>query len=216
MIRVGELFSDIPRELKELFAISEYPWEIVRALKEFMKCAPQLDGFSEISKGVFAKSDATIAQSALIIPPAIICSGAEIRHGAYLRGNVYVGEGCVVGNSTEIKNSILLPRSAAPHYNYVGDSILGAEAHLGAGAVTSNLKADKSNVKVHADKDYETGMRKLGAIVGDKAEIGCGCILNPGTVIGRESNVYPALSVRGAVAPFSIMKAPGKIIRKRR
>ena len=158
---------------------------------------------------------ATIADSAIIMPPAVISSGAEIRHCAYIRGSVYIGRGAVVGNSTEVKNAILMDGAQAPHYNYVGDSVLGSRAHMGAGAVTSNLKSTGGTVVIHGEKEIDTGMRKMGALIGDGAEIGCGCVLNPGAVIGRESIVYPLTSVRGTVAPYSVMKDKDTVIKRR-
>ena len=158
---------------------------------------------------------ARMARSVLMTGPAIICAGAEVRHSAFLRGNTIVGEGAVVGNSCELKNVILFNRVQVPHYNYVGDSILGYRAHMGAGAVTSNVKSDKTLVKIHAaDGDVETGLKKVGAMLGDGVEVGCGSVLNPGTVIGRNSNIYPLSSVRGCVAPNSIYKKQGEVVER--
>lgn len=213
-VRSDELFSVIPPELCELFAGSTYPWEIIGKIKEYLSKIKLDDGFTEISEGVFVGRDVKISPTAEIHPPAVICDGAEIRQGAYLRGAVYVGRGCVVGNSTEVKNSLLFDGANVPHYNYVGDSILGAKAHMGAGAIASNLKADKSNVTVHADRDYPTGLRKLGAILGDGADIGCGCVLNPGTVVGKNTNIYPMTPVRGVVPECAIMKSAETVVKK--
>ena len=159
---------------------------------------------------------AKVAPTACLTGPAIIGAGAEIRHCAFLRGKILVGEGAVVGNSTELKNVILFNKVQVPHYNYVGDSILGYKAHMGAGSITSNVKSDKCLVKVHAeDGDIETGLKKFGAMIGDNVEVGCGSVLNPGTVIGRESNIYPLSSVRGCVNSHSIYKKQGEVAEKR-
>ncbi|MBO5907428.1 MAG: UDP-N-acetylglucosamine pyrophosphorylase [Clostridia bacterium] len=213
-VRCKDLFDKIPVELAELFEGAEFPWEIIGKIKAYLSEIKLCDEFTEIKEGVYVGRDVKISPTAEIIPPAIICEGAEIRQGAYLRGAVYVGRGCVVGNSTEIKNSLLFDGANVPHYNYVGDSILGAKSHMGAGAIASNLKADKSNVTVHADKDYPTGLRKLGAILGDGADIGCGCVLNPGTVVGKNTNIYPMTPVRGVVPECAIMKSADTVVKK--
>ncbi len=213
-VRCDELFENIPPELQKLFSGVTYPWEVIGKIKEYLTSLELPDSFREISEGVFVEGNVKIAPSAEIIPPAIICDGAEIRQGAYLRGAVFVGRKCVVGNSTEIKNSLLFDGANVPHYNYVGDSILGGKAHMGAGAIASNLKADKSNVTVHADEDYPTGLRKLGAILGYGADVGCGCVLNPGTVVGKNTNIYPLTSVRGVVAEHAIMKNADTVVKK--
>ena len=173
-----------------------------------------LVGFTRLGKDVLVGEGVQIPTSACIEGRAIIASGASVRHGAYLRGNVIISEGCVVGNSTEIKNSILLPEAKAPHYNYVGDSILGAGAHLGAGVICSNLKSDQSSVVIHYGDGIETNQRKLGAIVGDYAEIGCGSVLNPGAVIGRRTTVYPLNALRGVYPEDSIVKSNGLTVKK--
>ena len=145
--------------------------------------------------------------SPVIIPPAIIGRGTVLRTGAFIRGPVIIGEGCVIGNSTEVKHSILLDNVQIPHYNYVGDSVLGNHAHLGAGAICSNLKSDKSNVVIHAETDIDTRQKKLGAIIADNVEIGCGCVLNPGTIIGKRTVIYPLTSVRGVYPADTIVKS---------
>ena len=208
-VRISELFEDIPSELCELFSGCIYPWEVILKIGEFLSERFNREGFTELYPDVLVGKGVKISPIAEIVGPAVICDGAEIRQGAYIRGNAYIGRDCVVGNSTEIKNALLLDGADAPHYNYVGDSILGRGAHMGAGAVASNLKSDKSSVTVHGDVDYPTGMRKLGAVLGDGAEIGCGCVLNPGTVVGRGAIIYPLTSVRGVVPEFSIMKGQG-------
>ena len=174
-----------------------------------------IEGFTEIKAGVLVGRSVKIHESAVIEPPAVIGHGCEVRVGAYIRGNVITGENCVIGNSSELKNCILLSRVQVPHYNYVGDSVLGNRAHMGAGAICSNLKSDKGNVVVKSDEIYETGLRKFGAILGDGAEIGCGSVLNPGTVIGRESSVYPLTSVRGVIPCGCIVKSSHEtVVRK--
>lgn len=174
------------------------------------------DDFREIEKGIFVHRGAHFSKNATLVAPCIIDDGAEIRHSAYLRGNTLVGKGCVVGNSCELKSAILFDGATVPHFNYVGNSILGYKAHLGAGAVISNLKSDKSNVTIKLDSEkIDTGVRKFGALVGDYVEVGCGSVLNPGTVIMPHSNVYPLSSVRGTVPPSSIYKSHDNIVKKR-
>lgn len=218
MVRINDLFRDIPDCLAPLFCGREYPWEVFRAFREYVDLLIEkgIPGFEEYSPGVLIGEGVRISDGVSITPPAIIGRNTELRPGAYLRGYVVCGEGCVIGNSTEVKNAILFDRVQIPHYNYVGDSILGCGSHLGAGSVCSNLKNDGTSVVVHADKDYETGLRKLGAILADGANVGCGCVLNPGTVIGRGSAVYPLLSVRGCVPEDSIMKSVGNIVKKQK
>lgn len=216
MISNKSLFLSTPPYLTALFAQCEYPWQVLDKLSgyinELMSSPPE--GFTEYAPGVFIGEGVKIAECVSISAPAIIGKNTEIRHGAFLRGGIITGEGCVIGNSTEIKNSVLLDRVQIPHYNYVGDSILGNGAHLGAGAVLSNLKADGKIVAVHADKDYKTGRRKLGAILADGANVGCGAVLNPGTVICRDSVVYPLTSVRGVICADSIVKSMDNITKR--
>ena len=214
-IKTEDLFEYIPPHLRRLFESCEYPWQIVARISEYINemLRNGIEGYSLYSDGVLVGKGASISPSAHISPPAIIGEECEIRVGAYIRGNVILGRGAVVGNSTELKNCILLDGAQAPHYNYVGDSLLGVRAHLGAGAICSNLRSDGREVIVRADTDYPTGMRKLGAILGDRAEIGCGCVLNPGTIIGKNSRIYPLTSVRGIVPPDCIMKSPNEIVR---
>ena len=209
MVSNKSLFLSTPPYVSPLFERYDYPWEILSSLGAYIEelISSGIDGFSEYAPGVLIGEGVKIAEGASITPPAIIGHNTEIRHGAFLRGGVITGAFCVIGNSTEIKNSILLDRVQIPHYNYVGDSILGNGSHLGASAVLSNLKADGSDVTVHADIDYKTGRRKLGAILADGANVGCGAVLNPGTVICNNSIVYPLVSVRGTVPPKSILKS---------
>ena len=212
-IQVRGLFECRSDLLRPLFE-KEYPWEILSALPAAIKALIDngIDGYTEYADGVLMGSGVTVAPTAVILPPAIIGAGTEIRPGAYLRGNVIIGENCVIGNSTEIKNAVLLDHVQVPHYNYVGDSILGNGAHLGAGAICSNLRSDKKNIVIHAEKDYPTGLRKIGGFVGDGAEIGCGCVLNPGTVIGKNTSVYPLVSLRGCYPGNSIVKSTKRIV----
>ncbi len=195
-----------------------YPYFALPHIKDIiLKIIENLDTeeFYTPTPGVYISKSATVAPSAYIAPPAVIFHRAEIRHCAYIRGSVLVGNDCVVGNSTELKNCILFDNVDVPHFNYVGDSILGYKAHLGAGAIISNIKSDKKNVIIrNGDERLETGLRKMGAIVGDRAEIGCNSVLNPGTIIGRNSNVYPTSCVRGVLDENSIFKNSGAVIIK--
>lgn len=212
-IKTNELFDSVPELLCDLFKDKEYPWEILPEIKRLI-LSLDLKDYTEISDGVYVGKNVKISDKATIIPPAIIGDDTEIRPGAYLRGNVIIGKNCVIGNSTEIKNSILFDNVAAPHYNYIGDSIIGNYAHLGAGVILSNLKSDKSDITVKGVKSYPTCLRKMGSVIGDNAEIGCGCVLNPGTVIGKNSTVYPLISVRGVVPACSIVKSNTKTVPK--
>ncbi len=173
-----------------------------------------LSGFTEISKGVWVGEKVKIYPTATVEAPAIIGSGTEIRPGAYIRGNVITGKNCVLGNSSEFKNCVLLDGVQAPHYNYVGDSVLGNKAHLGAGTICSNLKSDGKPVVVHGKKDYPTGLRKVGAILGDNADVGCSCVLNPGTVIGNNTSVYPNTTLRGIYPENCIIKSSSNIVKR--
>lgn len=174
-----------------------------------------LDGYIEIAPSVLVGKNVKIAKTATIEPPAIIGNDVEIRPGVYLRGNVIIGDKCVIGNSTELKNCILLEHVQVPHYNYVGDSILGNYAHLGAGSICSNLKSDGKNVIIHADKEYETNLRKIGAILANHTDIGCGSVLNPGTIVGKNTQVYPLTMLRGVYPNDSIVKGSKKIVLKK-
>lgn len=203
---------------KDIFAGATYPWEVLSKISEFIvKLGNTLpEGLYE-KKGdnVWIARNATVYPSACINGPAIIDEEAEVRHCAFIRGNAIVGKGAVVGNSTELKNVILFNKVQVPHYNYVGDSILGYKAHMGAGSITSNVKSDKTLVVVKAGEDIlETGLKKFGAMLGDHVEVGCNSVLNPGTVIGREANVYPTSMVRGYIPAHSIYKKQGEIADK--
>jgi len=196
-----------------------YPWEVLAHIEAFIleigKALPN-DEYEERENHVWIHRSANIFPSAYIGKNVIVGKDVQVRHCAFIRENAIIGEGAVVGNSTELKNVILFDQVEVPHYNYVGDSILGYKAHMGAGSITSNVRADKGNVKVHAeDGDIDTGRMKVGAMLGDHAEIGCGSVLNPGTVIGRNSNVYPLSSVRVCVNENSIYKNQGEIAEKK-
>ena len=212
-----DLFEcDIPF-LKKYFDEAKYPWELLPRIKEIIKNALEtgLPGYHLLKEGVLVGENVSIAETATIIAPAIIGNDVEIRPGAYLRGNVIVGDKSVLGNSSEFKNCILLYHAQAPHYNYVGDSILGNYAHMGAGSICSNLKSDGKNIVVHGEEEYETGLRKIGAILADHADVGCGSVLNPGTVIGKNTQIYPLSMVRGVVPENSIYKDRDNIVDKR-
>ena len=203
---------------KELLEQFTYPWEVLAHIGDFVERLGETlpkDEYANPAEGIWIHKSAHIAPTAGIIAPVIIGPEAEVRHCAFIRGKVIVGKGAVVGNSTELKNVILFDGVQVPHYNYVGDSILGYKAHMGAGSITSNVRSDKALVKVHAeDGDIETELKKVGAFIGDEGEIGCNSVLNPGTVIGKKSNVYPLSSVRGCVNANSIYKKEGVIVEK--
>lgn len=200
----------------DLMKQAEYPWELLPQISSFIiKLGNTLpkDRFTEISEHVWIAKSASVAPTACVNGPVIIDEEAEIRHCAFIRGNAIIGKGAVVGNSTELKNVILFNKVQVPHYNYVGDSILGFKAHMGAGSITSNVKSDKTLVIVKADEEQlETGLKKFGAMLGDYVEVGCNSVLNPGTVIGRNTNIYPTSSVRGWIPADSIYKDKGEIV----
>ena len=194
-----------------------YPWEALKGIKELiLKLGPTLgDDYEEVKSQVGVHKTATVFPTAYLGAPCIIGPNTEVRHGAFIRGTALVGADCVVGNSVELKNVILFDHVQTPHYNYVGDSILGYYSHMGAGSITSNVKADKKLVVVHnGTEQIETGIKKFGAMLGDHVEVGCNAVMNPGTVIGRNSNVYPTSCVRGVVPADSIWKNSGEIIHK--
>lgn len=196
----------------------DYPWQALKSIKELiLTLGPTLgEDYTEVSPTVWVHKTATVAPSAYLGAPCIIGAGTEIRHCAFIRGSALVGDNCVVGNSVELKNVILFDNVQVPHYNYVGDSILGYKSHMGAGAVTSNVKSDKTLVVVkNGDEKVETGLKKFGAMLGDFVEVGCNSVLNPGTVIGRHSNVYPTSCVRGMVPENSIWKNTGVVVAKK-
>ena len=189
----------------------EYPWEILAEIKDIIRevgATLPPDEYDHPAEDIWIARSARIAPTAYIGAPAIIGADTEVRHGAFIRGAALVGDGCVVGNSVELKNCILFDGVQVPHYNYVGDSVLGYKAHMGAGAVTSNVKSDRTLVSVRAgDEVLETRLKKMGAILGDRVEVGCNSVLNPGSVIGADSNIYPLSSVRGTVPPRCILKS---------
>lgn len=205
---------------KELLDKYEYPWEVLPKISEYiLELGKKLDKdeeYKKIGDNVWIAKSAKIAPTAYINGPVIIGKNAEVRHCAFIRGNAIVGEGAVVGNSTELKNVILFNKVQVPHYNYVGDSILGYKSHMGAGSITSNVKSDKKLVIVkNGIEQIETGLKKFGAMLGDEVEVGCGSVLNPGTVIGKNSNIYPLSSVRGVIKSNSIYKKAGEIVYKK-
>ena len=195
-----------------------YPWEVLPHISEFIlelgKKLPK-DEYKKIGEDVWIHKSAKVFESAYIHGPAIICKDAEIRHCAFIRGNAIVGEGAVIGNSTELKNVIIFNKCEVPHYNYVGDSILGYKAHMGAGSITSNIKSDRKLVVIKdGDEKIETELKKIGAMLGDNVEVGCGSVLNPGTIIGKNTNIYPLSSVRGVIPENSIYKKKNEIVEK--
>lgn len=218
-MRIDCLYDLSHTAARELLEQVSYPWEALPKIKEFivkMGTGLSEEEYEKRGETVWVHKTAKVFPSAYLGEYIIIGKDAEVRHCAFLRSSAIVGEGAVVGNSTELKNVILFDKVQVPHYNYVGDSILGYKAHMGAGSITSNVKSDKLLVKVHAeDGDIETGIKKFGAMVGDNVEVGCGSVLNPGTVIGRNSNIYPLSSVRGGVNANSIYKKQGEVAKKR-
>ena len=193
-----------------------YPWEALKGIKDLiLTLGPTLGSqYEEISPHVWVHKTAKIAPTAYLGAPCIIGAETEVRHCAFIRGSALVGENCVVGNSVELKNVIFFDKVQVPHFNYVGDSILGYKAHMGAGSVTSNIKSDRSLVVIHSDPEIPTGIKKVGAMLGDYVEIGCNSVLNPGAIVGRNSSVYPLSCVRGIVPENSIYKAQGHIAKK--
>ena len=203
---------------KDIFEGVTYPWEVLPKISNFileLGATLSEDEYEKRGENVWVAKSAKVAPTAFINGPAIIGKDAEVRHCAFIRGNAIVGEGAVVGNSTELKNVILFNKVQVPHYNYVGDSVLGYKSHMGAGSITSNVKSDKKLVVVKAGEEkIETGMKKFGAMLGDEVEVGCGSVLNPGTVVGNHSNIYPLSSVRGFVPANSIYKKQGEVVTK--
>ena len=217
--KIVHLYDLSPTQAAPLLSQYEYPWEALAKIGEFIlqlgQSLPQ-DEYEHPSEDVWISKTAKVYPGAYIAGPAIIGPGTEVRPGAFVRGKALVGEGCVVGNSTELKNVILFDGVQVPHYNYVGDSILGYKSHMGAGSITSNVKSDKTLVTVRGGGEaIETGLKKMGAMLGDFVEVGCNSVLNPGTVIGRHSNVYPLSMVRGLIPAGHIFKRPGEVVAKR-
>lgn len=204
---------------KELFDRYKYPWEVLSDIKKFILDLGQnldLDKFDKVGEDMWIAKSAKIAPTAFLSGPLIVDEDAEIRHCAYIRGCAIVGAGATVGNSCELKNAILFNGAQTPHFNYIGDSVIGYKSHIGAGGITSNLKSDKSNVvlKSKDGNQIETGLRKFGAILGDNVEVGCNSVLNPGTVIGKNSVIYPTSCVRGFIPENSIYKSDNNIVQK--
>lgn len=218
-ITIKELFSLDKTIAAGIFEGCTYPWEVLAKIGDYIVELGNTLPESEYEKrgdNVWIHKDANVFESAYIAGPAIICKDAEVRHCAFIRGKAIVGEGAVVGNSTELKNVILFDGVQVPHYNYVGDSILGYKAHMGAGSITSNVKSDKKLITIKGpDEAVDTGIKKIGAFLGDNVEVGCGSVLNPGTIVGKESNIYPLSSVRGYVKAHSIYKKQSEIVQKR-
>ena len=219
MMRTVDLY-DLKRTLAgDYLAGFEYPWQALKGIKNLiLELGPGLgEEYVEAAPQVWVHKTATVAPTAYLGAPCIIGAGTEVRHCAFVRGSALVGENCVVGNSVELKNVILFDNVQVPHYNYVGDSILGYKAHMGAGSLTSNVKSDKTLVTVkNGEEKMETGLKKFGAMVGDYVEVGCNSVLNPGTVVGRNSNIYPTSCVRGVVPAWHIWKNDGRIVKKER
>lgn len=219
MLKTNELFDFEKSLAGEYLQNFEYPWQALAGLKaEIERLGNTLDKseYEERSAGVWVHKTAKIAPTAYLGAPCIIGENTEVRHCAFIRGSALVGKGCVVGNSVEIKNAVLFDGAQVPHFNYAGDSILGYKSHLGAGAVTSNVKSDKTPVAMKdGEETIPTGLKKTGAFVGDFAEIGCNSVLNPGTIVGRYAIVYPLSRVRGTVGENCIFKAEGNIVKKR-
>lgn len=217
-IEIAALYPTLNTIAAGLVQSLTYPFELLPKIHDYiLKLGPQLDPavFEKRGEDVWVAKDAKIAPTAFINGPCIIDSGAEVRHCAFIRGNAIVGKGAVVGNSTELKNVLLFDGVQVPHYNYVGDSILGYKSHMGAGSITSNVKSDKSLVVLKANTEkIATGLKKVGAFLGEFVEVGCGSVLNPGTVIGAHSQVYPLSSVRGVVPANSIYKKAGEVVLK--
>ena len=217
-LTIRELYTLDETIAAEIFEGAVYPWEVLSKIHDFnLKLGETLpeEEYDQVGEDVWIAKSAHVFESAYIHGPAIIGKDAEVRHGAFIRGNAIVGEGAVVGNSTELKNVILFNKVQVPHYNYVGDSILGYKAHMGAGSITSNVKSDKTLVVVkNGEEKIETGLKKMGAMLGDHVEVGCNSVLNPGTVIGRNSNVYPTSCVRGVIPAGHIFKRPGDVVKK--
>ena len=203
---------------RDIFEGVTYPWEVLPKISSFiLELGETLseEEYEKVGENVWIAKSATVAPTAYINGPAIIGKDAEVRHCAFIRGNAIVGEGAVVGNSTELKNVILFNKVQVPHYNYVGDSVLGYKSHMGAGSITSNVKSDKTLVTVKTEAGaIETGLKKFGAMLGDEVEVGCGSVLNPGTVVGSHTNIYPLSMVRGYVPAKSIYKKQGEIAEK--
>lgn len=216
-MQIKELYDLDHTLAKSYLSQFTYPWEALKGIKDFiLSLGPTLGSeYKEVSENVWVHESATVAPTAFLGAPCIIGPRTEVRHCAFIRSSALVGADCVVGNSVELKNVILFDHVQTPHYNYVGDSILGYYSHMGAGSITSNVKSDKTLVVVHGKENIETGLKKFGAMLGDHVEVGCNSVLNPGTVIGPDSNVYPVSCVRGVIPAHSIFKTGGKVVTKK-
>jgi NDP-sugar pyrophosphorylase family protein len=216
-VRTKALFDCQTPYLTSLFAESEYPWDMLPKIKELARklISEGIEGYTLIADGVLVGENVKIYPTATIEGPTVIGSGTEVRPGAFIRGGVITGENCVIGNSSELKNCILLNKVQIPHYNYVGDSILGNKAHTGAGTICSNLKSDGKNVVIHGDIEYETGLRKIGGILADGADVGCNSVINPGTIIGKNTSVYALTSLRGVYPADCIVKSTKEVVKRK-
>ena len=216
LVKTKELYASWPEYMAPLFEACEYPWEILPKIKEYVTelIAKGIPGYTLYAEGVLIGENVKIYPTATIEGPAIIGSGTEVRPGAFIRGSVITGENCVMGNSSEFKNCVLLDKVQVPHYNYIGDSIMGNKAHTGAGTICSNLKSDGKPVVIHGDVDYETGLRKIGGILADGADVGCGSVINPGTVIGKNTSVYPLTALRGVYPADCIVKGTNHVVKR--
>ena len=216
--KISNLYNLDETIAKPLLEKYIYPWDVLPHIEEFileLGKSQNKDEYEQLGENVWIHKSAKVYKSAYIGENCIICEGAEVRHCAFIRKNAIIGKNAVVGNSTELKNVILFNNVQVPHYNYVGDSILGFKSHMGAGSITSNIKSDKKPIIIKNGKQkIETGMKKIGAMIGDNVEVGCGSVLNPGTIIGKNTNIYPLSSVRGVVKPNSIYKNQNEIVEK--
>ena len=217
MVRTTDLFDLSHTIAKDYLEGFEYPWQALAGIKsliiELGKNLPKSE-YDEVKENVWIHKSAKVFDSAYIGGPCIIGANTEVRQCAFIRGSALIGQDCVIGNSVELKNVIIFDSCQVPHFNYVGDSILGFHAHMGAGAITSNIKADKKNIVVHGKVEYETGLRKMGAMLGDFVDVGCNSVLNPGTIIGRNTNVYPMSCIRGVIEENCIYKSSQAIVVK--
>ena len=216
MMRIAELY-DLSHTLAGNYLKNfQYPWEALKGIKDMIVTLGETLGedYTQVAPQVWVHNTAKVAPTAYLGAPCIIGANTEVRHCAFVRGSALVGDNCVVGNSVELKNVILFDNVQTPHYNYVGDSILGYKSHMGAGSITSNVKSDKTPVVIHSENPIQTQQKKVGAMLGDFVEVGCNSVLNPGTVIGRNSSVYPLSCVRGVVPANSIYKTGGVIVTK--
>ena len=217
-VKINQLYDLSHTAAKDYLSKFTYPWEALKGISEFIVTLGKSlskDEYDNPSENVWVHKTAKVFPTAYLGAPCIIGANTEVRHGAFIRGSALVGDNCVVGNSVELKNVILFDNVQTPHYNYVGDSILGYKSHMGAGSITSNVKSDKTNVVVKSDDEkIETGIKKIGAMLGDFVEVGCNSVLNPGTIIGRNSNIYPTSCVRGVIPSDSIYKTGGVVVKK--